>query len=141
MAALDETRLHPETGAVLVRGSRAVTLRFRAHHETIDLPGWYPVDDPSADQGVHDARDMLVSDRAINVMKARELGVLTPDEIRKARKKLGLTQRDAGHLIGGGPNAFQKYEAGDIVLSKPADTALRLLRNDPARLSELQSGR
>jgi len=50
---------------------------------------------------------------------------------------LRLSQRDAGRLIGGGPNAFQKYESGDIVLSKAADTALRLLSNNPKRLDEL----
>jgi HTH-type transcriptional regulator / antitoxin MqsA len=137
MAASEETRVHPETGATLVRGVRSVTLTFRSQRETIDLPGWYPADDPAADQGIHDARDMQVSDRAVNAMKAREAGLLTPDQVRKARKKLGLTQREAGHIIGGGPNAFQKYEAGDILVSKAADTALRLLSNKPERLSEL----
>lgn len=137
MAAGEEARVHPETGVTLVRGVRIVTLSFRSQKETIELPGWYPVDDPTADQGVHDARDMQISDRAINRMKAREAGLMTPDQVRKARKKLGLTQREAGHIIGGGPNAFQKYEAGDVVVSKAADTALRLLANKPERLSEL----
>ncbi len=137
MAAREEARVHPETGVTLVRGVRTVTLSFRSQKETIELPGWYPVDDPTADQGVHDAKDMQISDRAINRMKALEAGLMTPDQVRKARKKLGLTQREAGQIIGGGPNAFQKYEAGDVVVSKAADTALRLLANKPERLSEL----
>ncbi|GGB56430.1 hypothetical protein GCM10011505_41690 [Tistrella bauzanensis] len=137
MGAVEETRVHPETGTTLMRGVRKVTLTFRSQRETIDLPGWYPVDDPTADQGIHDPKDMQVSDRMINVMKARELGVMTPDQIRAARKKLKLTQREASRIIGGGPHAFQKYEAGDVVLSKAADTALRLLSNKPERLSEL----
>lgn len=137
MAAVDKTRVHPETGATLVRGIRTVTFTFRSQNETIELPGWYPADDPTADQGIHDAKDMQVSDRAINTMKARETGVMTPGQVRAARKKLGLSQREAGRLIGGGPNAFQKYESGDVLLSKAADTALRLLSNNPERLSEL----
>lgn len=137
MAAIEKTRVHPETGATLVRGVRTVTLTFGAQSETIEMPGWYPADDSTAVQGVHDAKDMQVSDRAINTMKARAVGVMSPGEIRSARKKLGLSQRDAGRVIGGGPNAFQKYEAGDVVLSKAADTALRLLSNNPRRLSEL----
>jgi len=32
---------------------------------------------------------------------------------------------------------FRNYESGDIVLSKAADTALRLLSNNPKRLDEL----
>lgn len=137
MPGVEETRVHPETGKALVRGVRTVTLTFRSQSETVDLPGWYPADDPAADQGIHDARDMQVSDRAINTMKAREIGVMTPGQVRSVRKKLGLSQRDAGRLIGGGPNAFQKYESGDVVLSKAADTALRLLSNNPKRLDEL----
>jgi HTH-type transcriptional regulator/antitoxin MqsA len=137
MSFADTERVHPETGETLVRGIRTVTLRFGAEIETIKLPGWYPADDPTADQGIHDAKDMQVSDRAINRMKARAVGVMTPAEVRAVRKKLGLTQRDAGRVIGGGPNAFQKYESGDVILSKAADTALRLLFNDPRRLEEI----
>ena len=137
MPIQEATRRHPETGAILVRGTRRVMLSFRAQREVVDLPGWYPVDDPSAENGLHDARDMRVSDRAITMMKARDAGLLTPEQIRRVRKKLGLSQRDAGRIIGGGPNAFQKYEAGDVLISKAADSALRLLANDPARLAEL----
>lgn len=138
MPTQEVTRRHPETGAILQRGMRRVTLSFRAQREVVDLPGWYPADDPSAENGLHDARDMRVSDRAITIMKARDAGLLTPEQIRRVRKKLGLSQRDAGRIIGGGPNAFQKYEAGDVLISKAADSALRLLANDPARLAELQ---
>jgi HTH-type transcriptional regulator / antitoxin MqsA len=137
MVSVETARLHPVTGTTLVRGVRRVTLGFRGQTATIDLPGWYPADDPTAEQGLHDAKDMQVSDRAINTMKAKDAGVMTPPEVRAARKKLGLSQRDAGRVIGGGPNAFQKYEAGDVILSKAADTALRLLSNDPERLREL----
>ena len=137
MAFSQEARVHPETGQTLIRGVRTVKLTFRSQSETVELPGWYPGDDPTADQGIHDAKDLQVSDRAINAMKARELGVMTPSEVRAARKKLRLTQRDAGRLIGGGPNAFQKYESGDVVLSKAADTALRLLSNNPERIREI----
>ena len=137
MQLSEVTRIHPITGVELVRGVRSVTLSFRSQKETIEMPGWYPAGDPSAANGLHDAKDMQVSDRAINAMKARELGVMTPIEVRAVRKRLRLTQREAGLLIGGGPNAFQKYESGEIILSKAADTALRLLSNDPERLKEI----
>lgn len=137
MTVAEETRIDPETGAVLVRGVRTVTLTYKSQSETIELPGWYPEDDQTADQGLHTPKDMLVSDRAINAMRAREAGLMTADEIRTTRKKLKLTQREAAEIIGGGPNAFQKYEAGDVILSKAADNLLRLLAVNPARLSEL----
>jgi len=61
-----------------------------------------------------------------------------PGFVLAVRKKLGLNQRQAGELFGGGANAFSRYELGK---SKPPQTLLqlfRLLDNDPARLRELQ---
>jgi len=101
------------------------------------MPGWYAEDDATGESGLHDARDMQVSDRALVALKAAAHGLLTPRDIRGIRKRLGLTQKRAGQIIGGGPNAFQKYECGDVMISKPADTALRLLARDPARLDEI----
>ncbi len=138
MPTKEITRVHPETGATLVRGVRKVVLNYRGQSETIDLPGWYPENDLTADHGVHDAKDMQISDRAINRMRARLAGVMVAEEVREARRKLGLSQREAGLLIGGGPKGFQKYESGEVILSKIGDTALRLLSNEPSRISELK---
>lgn len=64
--------------------------------------------------------------------------VLGPQEVTKVREKLGLSQRAAGELLGGGPRAFQKYEAGKQAVSTPMSNLLRLLVNDPSRLDELR---
>jgi HTH-type transcriptional regulator/antitoxin MqsA len=50
---------------------------------------------------------------------------------------LGLSQRKASELLGGGPRAFQKYESGTQALSVAMSHLLRLLAKDPARLREL----
>jgi HTH-type transcriptional regulator/antitoxin MqsA len=50
-----------------------------------------------------------------NRLKARSEGLLEPEEIKRIRKKLGLTQEVAGKVIGGGARAFQRYEAGDLL--------------------------
>jgi DNA-binding transcriptional regulator YiaG len=39
---------------------------------------------------------------------------LSPADIRRIREKLGLSQAEAGELLGGGPRAFTKYENGTI---------------------------
>ena len=100
------------------------------------MPGWYG-DGP--DEGVFDPQDMKLSDRALNRLKARTEGLLEPEEIRRIRKKLGLSQVDAGEVIGGGPRAFQKYEAGDLLPSKAISSALVLLDHDPASLRVLEA--
>lgn len=126
----------PETGAQLRRDVRPFTLTYKGESITFDMPGWYG-DRP--DDGVFDPEDMKVSDRALNRLKARTEGLLEPEEIRRIRKKLGLTQENAGQLIGGGPRAFQKYETGDALPSRAISSALVLLDNDPKALTVLEA--
>jgi len=42
-------------------------------------------------------------------------------------------------LAGGGPRAFQKYEAGDLLPSRAISSALTLLDRDPAGLELLRT--
>src|ERR1700688_3756686 len=102
----------PETGAPMNRNVRPMTLEYKGQSITFDMPGWYC---DKSDQSIHTGEDMKVSDRALNRLKARVEGLLEPADIRRIRKKLGLNQVQAGELIGGGPRAFQKYEAGDLL--------------------------
>lgn len=137
MTTHEMSRKHPVSGKKLLRGERAVTLTFRGQTVQVMMPGWYAADDLTGDDGLHDPVDMKVSDRALNNLRARAAGLLVPAEVKSIRKRLRITQREAGTIIGGGPNAFQKYETGDILVSKAIDTALRLLARDPARLEEI----
>lgn len=62
---------------------------------------------------------------------------LPPAEIRAIRKRLGLTQVEAGELIGGGPRAFTKYESGGVTPAASVVNLLRLLDANPQMLSFL----
>ncbi len=128
----------PSTGAPMRRGGRPLTLTYKGESITVDMPGRYP--DASPD-GIHTGTDMKVSDRALNRLKARVEGLLLPEEIRRIRRKLGLTQEAAGELIGGGPRAFQKYETGDLLPSRAISSALLLLDHEPASLAVLEGVR
>jgi len=130
-----ETRLHPQTGEKLYRGVRPVTVRYEGQERTVKLPGWYPAG--KSGEGLHVGDDLAVLDRALVELKAEVQGVLKPDEVRAIRLRLKLSQRKAGEILGGGPRAFQKYEAGDVLVSKPMAQLLRLLERDPRRLKEL----
>ncbi len=63
--------------------------------------------------------------------------VITPEEIRAIREYLGLSQVEAGELLGGGPRAFTKYEAGTVKPSASVINLLRLLEADPAKVATL----
>ena len=75
----------------------------------------------------------------LNRLKARVEGLLDPQEIKRIRKKLHLSQEMAGLVIGGGPRAFQKYESGDLLPSQAISSALVLLDHDPKALNILKA--
>jgi HTH-type transcriptional regulator/antitoxin MqsA len=134
---MDE-RVCPETGAVMTRGVRPMTVSYKGRSIEIEMPGWYA---EGVEDGIHSGDDMKVSDRALHRMKAQAEGLLLPEEVRRIRRKLGLSQREAGLVIGGGPNAFQKYEAGDVLASHAISSALRVLDAHPDALAILLAHR
>ena len=54
-------------------------------------------------------------------------GLLTGAQLRSLREALGLTQREAAELFGGGPVAFSKYENEDVAQSVAMDRLVRLV--------------
>lgn len=62
----------------------------------------------------------------------------TPAFITRVRSKLGLSQRSAGKLFGGGPNAFNRYESGLTQPPQALVQLLGLLDRRPELLDELR---
>ncbi|WP_334033904.1 type II TA system antitoxin MqsA family protein [Burkholderia cepacia] len=53
-------------------------------------------------------------------------GLLSTSDIQYIRQRFDLSQRDASHIFGGGINAFNKYESGEVLQSQAMDRLLRL---------------
>ncbi len=128
-------RINPETGEELKRGFRKITIEFSGLKETINMPGWYS---NNSNNGIHSKEDMKVSDRVINKLKAKKENLMLPNDIKKTRKKLNLTQFEAGQIVGGGPRAFQKYEKGDVLPSKAVSNLLTILDQKPDMIKLLK---
>lgn len=131
---MPKTMRHPQTGALLKRDVRPFVVQYQGRKRTIDLPGWYP---PKGNNGILVGDDMAAADQALAELKAEVQGVLTASEVKAIRQRLKLSQRKAGELLGGGARAFQKYESGEVMVSRPMTQLLRLLERDPKRLKEL----
>ncbi len=125
-----------EGGHPMNRGVRPLTLSYKGHSTNVDMPGWYC---EHCGESIHSGEDMAVSDKTLNRLKAEVEGLLLPEAVRRIRKRLKLTQKEAGSIIGGGPNAFQKYETGEILVSKAITSALILLDRNPEGLEVLKS--
>lgn len=58
-------------------------------------------------------------------------------EIRRIRRKLGLSQEAAARLTGGGHNAFSRYERGEVTPMPAVVNLFRLLDRHPELLNDL----
>ena len=118
--------------------------RERAH-KSLNMVDWSPRLTSSRASGVKPAgrvccrsrRWKSAAARCTNSALRRE-GLLAPSEVRRVRKELGLTQKEAGLLLGGGRNAFQKYESAEVLTSQAISNLLRVLEKHPAALEVLR---
>ena len=69
----------------------------------------------------------------------RQLGLLTPAEIRENRGRLGLNQQELQELLGLGGNSLSRWENGRVYQSRSMDTLLRLVFKSPEALTVLKS--
>jgi HTH-type transcriptional regulator/antitoxin MqsA len=125
----------PHDGSPMRRDVRPYTVTYKGQSETVDAPGWYC---DECGEGILNGAETREIDDVLHYLKAQADGLLKPEDIRRIRKKLKLSQEKAGELIGGGPRAFQKYESGDVLPSRAISNALRLLDHDPSALAILQ---
>ena len=65
--------------------------------------------------------------------------LLTTNELKRIRKELALTQKDASEIFGGGIRAFYKYETGENTQSKSLDILLRLIDSHKISLNDIRS--
>lgn len=128
---MTDTRIHPETGKTLRRDVRPQVVAFGSMRRTVDVPGWYPEDDGDS---IHTGTELAESDRVF-----QDLKVAYAAHVRRVRKRLKLTQEEAGRIIGGGRRAFQKYESGATPPSDAAVGLIELLERHPEEIEFLRS--
>ena len=124
----------PVCGVEMERGVKTITLMYKDESTSFEMPGWYC---PGCGEGIHSGQDMQESDKQLNLLKAKAEHLLLPQDVRRIRKQLMLTQEKAGQLLGGGPNAFNKYEKGLILPSQAVSNLLRVLDAYPDSMSAL----
>lgn len=85
------------------------------------------------------AADARFNKRAMIAFKKHIQGLLTGVEVREMRKRWRLNQEEAAKIFGGGPVAFSKYEADDVMQSEAMDKLLRLANDVPVALDKLMA--
>ena len=130
MRSTDETRTCPicEDGQLELR-THAATIRHNGEPLVIEEMEYCECPVCGADPVLVDQ----ISRNELRVADAKRaaMGMLTSEEIRLVRRMLGITQREASMLFGGGANSFSKYERGVTLQSSSMDMLLKLLALRP----------
>lgn len=125
----------PECGGKMRWETRDDSVEYKGHRKAFSTTAWWC---ESCDEAIIDGPALQIAERAFVELRAEVDQILLPEEVSEVRKKLNISQREAGRILGGGPRAFQKYESGQVPVSEPMKNLLVLLRNDPRRLKELR---
>lgn len=129
-----DTMVCHECNGHMARGAKPVEFEYKGHKVTLEQPGWYCA---SCEESVLTGADMMATEPAFLEFKATIDGLAPPKEVSRIRKKLKLSQRKAGVILGGGVHAFQKYESGKDLPTKAMSNLLRLLDSQPTLLEQL----
>lgn len=116
--------------------TKKVQLTYKRNTLSYKQPGYWC---DACGEGVIEPRDRKATQKKLTAFRASVDGLLTPDEIKRIRLKLKLTQRKASQLFGGGVNAFSRYEKGEILIYRATSQLLRLLDKHPVQLKELKN--
>ena len=122
-----------ESGRPLRRGVKTLTIDVDGQPFTYGQPGWWAsLADPADNEGQLVDDDNIVWAAAHREARARaKHATLTPLVIRAIRESCGLSQKEAARVFGGGPKAFEKYEAGEVAPSSAMTHLLLLAARRP----------
>lgn len=120
--------------AGMQRAVRDVARDFQGQSLTIKaVDGWHcPACGEVEFSGAEEASRFFAAAQAAQAEAIRNQA----ETIRAIRQRLGLTQKQAAELLGGGVNAFSEYERGVTRPSKSTLLLLKLLDRHPELVQE-----
>lgn len=121
----------------MVFEERDVPVEYKGHTRSHLVTTWWCT---HCSDGILEPEMLAENERLYVVLRAEVDQILLPEQVKAIREKLGISQREAGRVLGGGVRAFQKYESGEVPVSDAMKNLLVLLGNDPKRLEELKRG-
>ncbi len=129
--------LQCDDGTALVHERRDIEIEYRNHQDTVrDVSGWHC---PVCGEIEFDAGEGVRYNAALKAL-AESVATEEATLLRTVRGRLGLTQKAAEALTGGGHNAFSRYERGEARPMPAVVNLFRLLDKHPELLRELRQG-
>ena len=138
MSPTENTRPCPSCGGRMAYGEQEETITYKDRSLTYLQPGWHC---NACGDGIIEGADNEVADVALHeVMAQAKHSPIPPLLVRAAREAVGLSQREAGRVFGGGPTAFYKYETAKSVPSEAMSKLLRLALEKPELFRAREAG-
>lgn len=85
-------------------------------------------------------KSLKESEKMLTDFRRKIDGLLTSDEIKAIRKKLGKTQKELAEMLDVGEKTFARYENGQVTQGRPMDFILRALDVHPDLIDSIKSG-
>lgn len=117
----------------LERRTKAMTYQFKGRSLVLEQPGeWCDY----CDEGILNGKDLQATQPQLKDFR-KSVRKEIAQSYKSIRQKLGLTQKRAGEIFGGGVNAFSRYERGETEPPLATEKLLRLLEKHPELLNEV----
>ena len=127
----------PTCGAMMRRTDRSIA--FPVNGERILVPGIPHLRCPKCGEAVLDLHESwILSERAMTEYRTRH-HLLSGQEIKLLRKRLGLTQAGLARLLRLGGSTISRWESGRTVQMAAMDVLLRLVRDVPETVRFLRN--
>ena len=119
----------PECGSEMKVTSATEKVTYKG--EAVEVPNVSALRCAECGEAIITGEASVQLNDAFKELRARVEGVLSPRQVASIRNALGMTQRQAAMVLGGGKNGFQKYESGEQVPSRAMSVLLLVLSERP----------
>lgn len=100
---------------------------FNYKGRKVTVPDYVIYECEECGEAIVDKNSLKKAGKKLSSFKREAEGLLTPEEIKKIRKKFNFSQELMGEILGGGKKAFARYEAGNLCQSRAMDNLLRII--------------
>lgn len=138
MSTKEKTKSCPSCEGWMRHEFRETEIEYQGYTLKYSQPGWWC---DTCDDGILEGEDNEIHDVALHeVMALAKKSPISPLLIRAIRETVGVSQREAGRLFGGGPTAFYKYETAKAIPSVGMANLLRLALERPDLFTKPKRG-
>ncbi len=116
---------------------QTITEDFEYKGHKLSIPNYHVFSCDNCSEEIVNPKSIRATEKKMTDFRRGIDGLLTSDEIKDIRKKLGKTQKQLASMLEVGEKTFARYENGQVSQSKAMDILLRVINVNPSVLEEI----